>query len=150
MEASPCCDSVVGHQTAANFCTCHECTAVVPQNYVAITVLESRWEWNEISIKFELRWKTVNETGPSSLIIISTIRCRYIPINLFSRVFIFKRSRLPNYFTRYFKCHYFFILIHPYKWWNTCLDRMNSLNDPTNCCSYIYIYIVTRLFPYCQ
>ena len=23
----------------------------------AITVLKSRWEWNEISIKFELRWK---------------------------------------------------------------------------------------------
>ena len=28
------------------------------QNFVAITVLESRWKWNEISIKFESRWKT--------------------------------------------------------------------------------------------
>ena len=27
------------------------------QNFVAITVLESRWEWNEISIEFELRWR---------------------------------------------------------------------------------------------
>ena len=27
------------------------------QNFVAITVLELRWEWNEISIEFELRWK---------------------------------------------------------------------------------------------
>ena len=28
------------------------------QNFVGITVLESRWwEWNEISIEFELRWK---------------------------------------------------------------------------------------------
>ena len=27
------------------------------QNFVAITVLESRWEWNDISIEFELRWK---------------------------------------------------------------------------------------------
>ena len=33
----------------------HATTAV--QNFVAITVLESRWEWNEISIEFELRWK---------------------------------------------------------------------------------------------
>ena len=31
---------------------------------VVITVLESRWEWNEISIEFELRWKTVSEAGP--------------------------------------------------------------------------------------
>ena len=28
------------------------------QNFVAITVLESRGEWNEIFIKIELRWKT--------------------------------------------------------------------------------------------
>ena len=25
------------------------------QNFVAMTVLEPRWEWNEISIEFELR-----------------------------------------------------------------------------------------------
>ena len=28
------------------------------QNFVAITVLASRWEWNEISIEFELWWKS--------------------------------------------------------------------------------------------
>ena len=27
------------------------------QNFVTITVLKFRWEWNEIFIKFELRWK---------------------------------------------------------------------------------------------
>ena len=27
------------------------------QNFLAITVLEPMWEWNEITIKFELRWK---------------------------------------------------------------------------------------------
>ena len=27
------------------------------QNFVAITALESIWEWNELSIEFELRWK---------------------------------------------------------------------------------------------
>ena len=26
-------------------------------NFVAITVLEPKWEWNKISIEFELRWK---------------------------------------------------------------------------------------------
>ena len=38
----------------------HAMTAQVSchvQNFVVITVLEWRWEWNEISIKFELRWK---------------------------------------------------------------------------------------------
>ena len=34
------------------------------QNFVVITILESSWEWNEISIEFELRWKPVSETGP--------------------------------------------------------------------------------------
>ena len=35
------------------------------QNYVAITVLESMWEWNEISIEFELRWtKPLVKRGP--------------------------------------------------------------------------------------
>ena len=29
------------------------------QNFVAITVLKSRWEWNKISIEFELRWKNL-------------------------------------------------------------------------------------------
>ena len=65
METSHCCNSVAGHQIATNFAhatiaqlSCHV------QNVVAITVLESRWEWNEISIEFELRWKKpVSETG---------------------------------------------------------------------------------------
>ena len=57
MEISPCCNSVAGHQIATNFCTCHDSTAV------AITVLESRWEWNEISIEFELRWKICKWNG---------------------------------------------------------------------------------------
>ena len=30
METSPCCNSVVGHQIATNFCTSHDSTAVVP------------------------------------------------------------------------------------------------------------------------
>ena len=38
------------HATTAQL-SCHV------QNFVAITVLESMWEWNTISIEFELRWK---------------------------------------------------------------------------------------------
>ena len=38
------------HATTAQL-SCHV------QNLVAITVLESSWEWNEISIEFELQWK---------------------------------------------------------------------------------------------
>ena len=38
------------HATTAQL-SCHV------QNFEAITVLESRWGWNEISIEFELRWK---------------------------------------------------------------------------------------------
>ena len=38
------------HATTAQL-SCHV------QNFVAITLLESMWEWNEISIEFELRWK---------------------------------------------------------------------------------------------
>ena len=38
------------HATTAQL-SCHV------QNFITITVLESRWEWNEISIEFELRWK---------------------------------------------------------------------------------------------
>ena len=35
------------------------------QNFVSITQLQSRWEQNEISIKFRLRWKKIiSETGP--------------------------------------------------------------------------------------
>ena len=41
---------ILAHATTAQL-SCHV------QNFVAITVLESRWEWNEISIEFELRWK---------------------------------------------------------------------------------------------
>ena len=42
---------IFAHATTAQL-SCHA------QNVIAITVLESRWEWNEISIEFELRWKT--------------------------------------------------------------------------------------------
>ena len=38
------------HATTAQL-SCHV------QNFVAITVVESKCEWNEISIEFELRWK---------------------------------------------------------------------------------------------
>ena len=48
---------IFAHATTAQL-SCHV------QNFVSITVLESRW--NDISIKFELRWKTVSEMGPSS------------------------------------------------------------------------------------
>ena len=41
---------IFAHATTAQL-SCHV------QNFVAITVLELRWEWNEISIEFELRWK---------------------------------------------------------------------------------------------
>ena len=41
---------IFAHATTAQL-SCHV------QNFVAITVLESRWEWNEISIDLELRWK---------------------------------------------------------------------------------------------
>ena len=41
---------IIAHATTAQL-SCHV------QNFVATTVLVSRWEWNEISIEFELRWK---------------------------------------------------------------------------------------------
>ena len=41
---------IFAHATTA-LLSCHV------QNLVAITVLETRWEWKEIFIKFELRWK---------------------------------------------------------------------------------------------
>ena len=41
---------IFAHATTAQL-SCHV------QNFVAITLLESTWEWNEISIEFELRWK---------------------------------------------------------------------------------------------
>ena len=47
------------HATTAQL-SCHV------QNIVAITLLDSRLEWNEISIELEMRRKTVSETGPWS------------------------------------------------------------------------------------
>ena len=41
---------IFAHATTAQL-SCHV------QNFVAIIVLESRWQWNEISIEFELWWK---------------------------------------------------------------------------------------------
>ena len=58
METSSCCNYVAGHQIATNVCPCRDSTAVVPcTNFVAITLLDSRLECNEISIDFEIRWK---------------------------------------------------------------------------------------------
>ena len=49
---------IFAHATTAQL-LCHV------QNFVAINVLESRWEWNKISTALELQWKkNVNETGP--------------------------------------------------------------------------------------
>ena len=41
---------IVAHATTAQL----SCNV---QKFVAITELEWRWEWNEISFEFELRWK---------------------------------------------------------------------------------------------
>ena len=58
MESSLYCNFIAGHEIATNFCTCNDSKAVVPlKKLVTITVLESRWEWNNISIEFEWRWK---------------------------------------------------------------------------------------------
>ena len=48
---------IFAHATTAQL-SCHV------QNFVAITVLELRWEWSEISIEFDCDGKTVSETGP--------------------------------------------------------------------------------------
>ena len=45
------------------------------QNFVAITVLESRWKWNEITIEFELRWKNISETGSRPMLGRETVGC---------------------------------------------------------------------------
>ena len=45
----------------------HATTAV--QNFVAITLLLSEWEQNEISIGSELQWKNIRETGPWAFIL---------------------------------------------------------------------------------
>ena len=47
---------IFAHVTTAQL-SCHV------QNFAAVTVLESRWEWNEISIEFELRWKNREWNG---------------------------------------------------------------------------------------
>ena len=47
---------IFAHATTAQL-SCHV------QNFVAITVLESRWEWNEISNEFELRSKNREWNG---------------------------------------------------------------------------------------
>ena len=39
------------------------------QNFIAIPILESRWEWNEIAIEFELRWKKRKWNGPLTSIV---------------------------------------------------------------------------------
>ena len=57
-----CCNSIAGHQIATNVCRCHDNRAVVPCKKYGSHLLESSWEWNEISIEFEKWWKTVSET----------------------------------------------------------------------------------------
>ena len=55
METSSCHNSVAAVRSQQIFA--HATTAQLSchvQNFVAITVLESSWEWNVISIKFEL------------------------------------------------------------------------------------------------
>ena len=52
---------ISAHATTAQL-SCHV------QNFVAITVSEPRWEWNEISIEFELRWKNRYWNGPQNII----------------------------------------------------------------------------------
>ena len=47
---------IFAHATTAQL-SCHV------QNFVVITVLESRWKWNEISIEFELWWKNREWNG---------------------------------------------------------------------------------------
>ena len=52
---------IFAHATTAQL-SCHE------QKFVAITVLKSRGDWNEISIEFELRWKKpLVKRGPGPL-----------------------------------------------------------------------------------
>ena len=58
MGISPWCNFVAGFQIATIFA--HDMTAPMSchiQNFVAISVLELRWELNKISFEFELRWK---------------------------------------------------------------------------------------------
>ena len=64
-------NSVAGHQIATNFCPCHDSTAVLScTNFVAITILKSRWEWNEISIELELRWKNRSWNGAQGVMLL--------------------------------------------------------------------------------
>ena len=60
----PSCNSIAGHQIAMRFAqmSCHV------RNFAVITALESMWEWSEIPLEFELRWKKVSETGPADSI----------------------------------------------------------------------------------
>ena len=64
-------NSIAGHQIATNFCPCHDSTDVLScTNFVAITILKSRWEWNEISIELELRWKNRSWNGAQGVIVL--------------------------------------------------------------------------------
>ena len=83
MKTSPGCNSTAAHQIATNFA--HATTAVLSwhvENFVAITVLELRGAWDEISMEFE---KRLVKRGPAlqpptclSLQVCSVIRAALI------------------------------------------------------------------------
>ena len=59
METSFCCNCAAGHQIATNLCTCHDSKAVVScTNFVS-----DHWEWNKVSVKFELRCTNLQRNG---------------------------------------------------------------------------------------
>ena len=65
METSSCCYVVAGHPITTYLCTYHDSatTARLSYHFVAITKLESMWEWNELFIEFELGWKNRQWNG---------------------------------------------------------------------------------------
>ena len=61
MESSSCCNSVVGHQIATIFCTCHDSTAVVPCTKFC-SDHSIRLEINESETKFPSNLKCDGKT----------------------------------------------------------------------------------------
>ena len=59
-------NSIVNYHIVIKFCTCHDSRELSwhVQNFMAITSLKLGWEQNDISIKFELRWKNCSWNGP--------------------------------------------------------------------------------------
>ena len=67
IENSSSCNSVFAHATTAQL-SCHV------QNFVAITVLESSEQWNEISIELKVQWKIRGWNGVQAQIVV-VIQC---------------------------------------------------------------------------